>query len=205
MEQDQALQPLNVIDRNTGQQRIKLSQRCRPVAGIFLCVFSALTLVACNLFVKLCLVIPAFEIGIIQFAIQLVVTIPTLIYSNDNVIFSPKITALLVLRGFGGATSMVTRFYASQNMPLGDATVLLFTTPVFVAILARIFLKERLHWIYSILLVLCLAGVTLIARPTFIFGHPDTVPEYNNILVPSLVALLSTVASACNTVVLRKK
>ncbi|XP_020899867.1 solute carrier family 35 member G1-like, partial [Exaiptasia diaphana] len=85
-------------------------------------------------------------------------------------------------------------------MPLGDATVLIFTSPVFTAIFGRIFLKERLHWIYSILLVLCLAGVTLIARPTFIFGHPDSAPEYDNVLIPSLVALLCAVLTALDIV-----
>jgi len=118
-------------------------------------------------------------------------------------IYSSNIIALLIFRGVCGTGAMLTRFYAVQNMPLGDATVLFFTSPIFVAIFARIFLKERLHYIYFILIGLCLAGVVLIARPTFIFGHRDTVLEYDNILMPSLVAVASSMLNSGSIITLR--
>jgi len=118
---------------------------CRPFLGIILAILSALSVVLMNLFAKLCNVLPPLEIGIIRFALQLALTIPPAVYSNTEMVYSPKTTALLVLRGVSGTCGMLTRFYAVQNMPLGDATVLMFTSPIFVAILARIFLKERLH------------------------------------------------------------
>ncbi|XP_031572668.1 solute carrier family 35 member G1-like [Actinia tenebrosa] len=170
----------------------KTTSCCRPFFGISFAILSTFAVVLTNLFAKLCKQIPVFEIGLIRFMIQLAITIPFVIHANDKIVFSPKIIVYLILRGFTGTSAMLTRLYAVQNMPIGDATVLMFTTPVFVAIFGRIFLKEPLHRIYIFLLLLCLAGVTLIARPVFIFGHQVTT-EYENIWLPSLVAVSSSI------------
>lgn len=181
----------------------KKKSKFRPFFGICFAMISSLTLVVMNLFAKLCTVLPVFEIGVFRFIIQLVITMPLLIYSNDKIIFSPKIMLFLLLRGFTGTSGMLTRLYAVQNMPLGDATVLMFTTPIFVAIFGRIFLKEPLHRMYIFLLLLCLAGVILIARPSFIFGHPDTAPEYESIWLPSLSAVMSAITASISMILVR--
>ncbi|XP_028516375.1 solute carrier family 35 member G1-like [Exaiptasia diaphana] len=196
------LEPLACSTERTKSRNV-FKQYCRSFVGVLLALLSALSVVIMNVFAKLCLILPPFEIGVIRFIVHLLLTTPPVIYTNHSLVYPPKVIALLVLRGFIGASGMFTRVYAVQNMPLGDAIVLIFTSPVFTAVLARIFLKERLHWIYSILLVLCMAGVTLIARPTFIFGHPDSAPEYDNVLIPTLVAWLSAVCSSCAMVTIR--
>ena len=196
-------QPLHITDITPKSPKGKLMHRCRPILGVCLAILSALMLVLTSLFAKLCTVLPVFEIGLISYAVQLVINIPPIVYSNDKVTFSPKITILLVVRGLLGVSNVLIRYYAVQNMPLGDATVLAFTSPVFVAVFAKLILKERLHWIYGVLLVLSLAGVTMIARPTFIFGHPDDVPEYENIFVPSLLAVLAAVIASFSMITLR--
>ncbi len=50
-----------------------------------------------------------------------------------------------ILRAFLGTTSLMSQFYALRHMPLADASVIIFSVPVFVAIFARIFLKVRVR------------------------------------------------------------
>lgn len=56
-------------------------------------------------------------------------------------------------------------------MPLADASVVVFSVPVFVAIFARVFLKEPCGLFNVITVCLTLIGVVLITRPPLIFGH----------------------------------
>lgn len=80
-----------------------------------------------------------------------------------------------MLRCFVGTTGLMLSFYAFRHMPLADASVIIFSTPVFVAIFARLFLKEPCGLFNVITVILTLIGVVLITRPSAIFG--DSVPS----------------------------
>ncbi|KAG7203737.1 hypothetical protein KM043_013764 [Ampulex compressa] len=71
----------------------------------------------------------------------------------------------------GIGRGLMLSFYAFRHMPLADASVVVFSVPVFVAIFARIFLKEPCGWFNVITVCLTLIGVVLITRPPLIFGH----------------------------------
>ena len=72
---------------------------------------------------------------------------------------------LHVRRALLGTGSMALTFWVVQLMPLAEATVLSFTTPVFAVILAVMLLGERVgRWRLGAL-VLGLAGVVMIAGP----------------------------------------
>lgn len=60
-------------------------------------------------------------------------------------------------------------------MPLADASVIIFSTPVFVAIFARLFLREPCNLFNVFTIILSLIGIVFITRPFTIFG--DTVPS----------------------------
>ena len=77
---------------------------------------------------------------------------------------------LLVMRGLFGFIALSCFFYAVTVLPLADATVIQYTNPVFVAIFAAIFLKEKISPIQILGLLGCLAGVMCIAQPSFLFG-----------------------------------
>ena len=51
---------------------------------------------------------------------------------------------MVVLVGIFGSLTMLTAFTCVILMPVSDATVLMFTTPLFTMIFASIFLRERL-------------------------------------------------------------
>lgn len=73
-----------------------------------------------------------------------------------------------------GTVSMIGTFYAlsSKTLSLGDTVTLLNLTPVFLAVLAPIFLRERTTLAVGVALALSLAGVVLVLEPSFLFGGP---------------------------------
>ena len=80
---------------------------------------------------------------------------------------------LLIMRGVFGFIALSFFFYAVTVLPLADATVIQYTNPVFVALFAAIFLKERISPIQIVGLVGCLVGVACIAQPSFLFGGDE--------------------------------
>ncbi|HKJ92364.1 MAG TPA: DMT family transporter [Longimicrobiales bacterium] len=77
---------------------------------------------------------------------------------------------LLLLRSVLGFSALSCFYFALTRLTLADATVLQFTSPVFTAVLAAFFLGERLEWKSTALILLSLGGVSLVARPAFLFG-----------------------------------
>lgn len=72
-------------------------------------------------------------------------------------------------RSFFGTAAMGTTFYAlsSRTLPLGDTVTLLNLTPVFLAVLAPIVLREKTSAAVGLALLLALGGVVLIVHPSF--------------------------------------
>jgi len=74
-------------------------------------------------------------------------------------------------RSLLGTVAMTTTFYAlsSRTLSLGDTVTLLNLTPVFLAMLAPIFLRERTSLAVILALALSLSGVVLVLHPSFAF------------------------------------
>jgi len=70
---------------------------------------------------------------------------------------------LLTLRGAIGFTALLMNFHALSLMPLGEAAVIFQTHPIWTAILAAIFLGERLTWRVLVGSLVALGGVALIS------------------------------------------
>ncbi len=100
---------------------------------------------------------------------------------------------LLFARGTAGAIALVCVYTALVNMPFAEATVLQYLHPMFTAILAIIFLRERLHLSTSICIVLSFIGLMIIVRPAWLFGEWNA--EY------SLWAIIAAVAGAFGSAV----
>lgn len=101
-------------------------------------------------------------------------TIPIVIYKQEP-IFPEGKRLILLLRCFVGTSGLVLSFYAFRHMPLADASVIIFSTPVFVALFARLFLREPCNLFNVFTIILSLIGIVFITRPFTIFG--DSVPS----------------------------
>jgi drug/metabolite transporter (DMT)-like permease len=103
---------------------------------------------------------------------------------------------LLVLRGAIGFAALICNFHALAITPLGDAVVIFQTQPLWTALLAGLFLGERLSPRVFAGCAVALLGVVLVARPAWLFGVSGGEEASSPVgpLLAATGALLSAVA-----------
>jgi drug/metabolite transporter (DMT)-like permease len=121
----------------------------------------------------------------------------------------PNNPRAILWRSLFGTISMLSTFYAvsSRTVSLGDTVTLLNLAPVFLAVLAPIFLRERTSPAVALALALALGGVVLVVRPTFLFGTGGH--ELAGVAGPSatttaLVAVFAAFSTAIAMMLLRR-
>ncbi len=73
---------------------------------------------------------------------------------------------LLFFRGLMGFLALLTYFYNIAHISLGDAVTYSKTAPIFTALFAYIFLKERLSSLGWIAILVGFGGIVLVAQPS---------------------------------------
>lgn len=146
-------------------------KRCQcPYLGLVLATISSLFFSLCSVIVKWMVDVDPMELAACRFIGVLLPAIPIVIYRKEKPFPKGK-RFMLLLRSFVGTTGLMLSFYAFRHMPLADASVVVFSVPVFVAIFARLFLKEPCGLFNVITVILTLIGVVLITRPPIIFNE----------------------------------
>ncbi len=115
-------------------------------------------------------------------------------------------------RSLFGTIAMLSTFYAlsSRTVSLGSTVTLLNLSPVFLAVLAPIFLRERTSTAVAVAIGLALTGVVLVVRPAFLFGAgaPDggsTIASAGpSASVTVLVAVLAALSTSIAMMFLRR-
>ncbi|KAF4531657.1 hypothetical protein B566_EDAN018104 [Ephemera danica] len=142
---------------------------CVPYLGIVLATVSSLFFSLCSVIVKMLVNVHPMELATCRFVGVLLPALPIMLYRKEDPF--PKGSRLaLIARCFVGTTGLMLSFYAFRHMPLADASVIVFSVPVFVAVFARIFLKEPCGIFHVVTILLTLVGVVLITRPPMVFG-----------------------------------
>jgi len=75
---------------------------------------------------------------------------------------------LHLLRGIAGISAMYCSFYAIAHLPLANAMILKASSPLFIPLIAWLWLKERLHLHILFVVLLGFLGVLLILKPDFL-------------------------------------
>jgi drug/metabolite transporter (DMT)-like permease len=76
----------------------------------------------------------------------------------------------LIGRGLLGLGGLACFFYAVTALPLAEATVLHYMNPIFTAIVAAVWLGERVDRRLVFAIAIALAGTVLVVRPGALFG-----------------------------------
>lgn len=141
----------------------------RFTAGVRYMIAAAFMFSLMSLFVKLAgQRLPSQEIVLVRSIVTLVFSYAGVrlagapLWGNDK--------KWLILRGLAGFAALSCFYYALTRLPLADANVIQYTNPAFTAVLAAVFLRERVGWMEMAGMFLSLAGVAMIARPSFLFG-----------------------------------
>lgn len=144
---------------------------CKSSLGLILTTASGVLFAIASLFVKLSnTTIPAFEIVFFRLVIQTLLVLPAAIWAQADLLGEKKHRPYLVCFGAVNFASISCIYCSFTKLPLGDATVCISTTPIFTALLAYVFLKESWHIFDAAATFICLGGVVLITRPSFLFG-----------------------------------
>jgi drug/metabolite transporter (DMT)-like permease len=174
MDERVEMQYLVEEDRETYEREIPERRSSRwkpkPYMGIVLATISSLFFSLCSVIVKWMVNVHPMELAACRFVGVLLPAIPIAVWRKEN-LFPRGKRLMLILRSFVGTTGLMLSFYAFRHMPLADASVIVFSVPVFVSIFALIFLKEPCDSFSIVTICLTLTGVVLITRPIFIFGQ----------------------------------
>jgi drug/metabolite transporter (DMT)-like permease len=91
------------------------------------------------------------------------------------------------LCGFGGLSFGLLTV---QLIPIGDATVLIMTSPTFATLAAFLLLKEDFGRNEAISTVLSLVGACLVVKPTFLFGGEGGSATGTHFVLPVFVVVV---------------
>jgi len=104
--------------------------------------------------------IPAHELILFRSIVSIVLSVAMLQKLGIPLLGNNK--KVLMMRGIFGTTALLLFFYTLQNIPLASAVTLQYLSPIFTALFAAIFLKEKMQikqWLYF---GISFAGVALI-------------------------------------------
>lgn len=113
-----------------------------------------------NVFVKLAGRLPVMELVFFRCGISTVLSMAVLLSVKENLLGNNH--RLLLLRGVFGTLALLTYFITVKEMPLGTAVTIQYLSPVFTAIIALVFLNEKVRNIQWLFFLISFSGVVLI-------------------------------------------
>tara|TARA_B100001939_G_scaffold58340_1_gene47473 strand:- start:255 stop:1091 length:837 start_codon:yes stop_codon:yes gene_type:complete len=128
--------------------------------GVFYMLGSTLAFALMQICVKYLPHIPAHELILFRSIVSIVLSVAMLQKLGIPLLGNNK--KVLLMRGIFGTTALLLFFYTLQNIPLASAVTLQYLSPIFTALFAAIFLKEKMQikqWLYF---GISFAGVALI-------------------------------------------
>ncbi|WP_405370775.1 MULTISPECIES: DMT family transporter [unclassified Nonlabens] len=120
-------------------------------------LFSTLAFAVMNGLVKYLVDFSAYELVFFRSLGTLILTMVFLLYKKIPILGNKR--SLLVTRGIAGAVSLILFFLSLKYLPVGTAVVLRYLSPVFAAIFAVIWLKEKIRPIQWLFFLLAFSGV----------------------------------------------
>jgi drug/metabolite transporter (DMT)-like permease len=113
-----------------------------------------------NVIVKYLKDVPFFELVFFRATISCIIGFFTL--KQMRISFKPNNPKMILLRGVTGTISLMLYFFTLQVMPLTTAVTIQYLAPLFTAILAGYFLREKITWVQWLFLIMAFAGVLLV-------------------------------------------
>ncbi|MDC0610300.1 DMT family transporter [Vibrio sp.] len=141
--------------------------------------------------------IPLFEIVAARALVSLIISYADVKRKGISIWGNNK--KLLFARGTFGTFALICVYYSVTTLPLAAATILQYVHPVFTAILAVFFLKERIQVPTMICIVLCLFGLSVMVFPSM----EDNI-DYHLPLFSVGIALIGALGSSIAYVIVRK-
>jgi len=167
--------------------------------GIRYILLSALGFALMSSFVKLLSSyhIPILEIVAVRSLVSLLLCFVDIKRKNIAALGHHRL--LLFARGAIGTLALICVYYSVTTLPLAEATILQYSHPIFTALLAIFFLKERIHNSTLICIALCIVGLVFIVDPTTAFETTAKLPLFS-----VSIALLGALGSAVAYIIVKQ-
>lgn len=160
--------------------------------AVFCMLISALGFTFMSVTVKYVTGIPLFEKVFFRNLISLGVAFFMLKKSSAPMFGRRENQLALLARSIFGLAGVVLNFYAIANLTLADSSMLGKLSPIFVTIMACIFLKEKIDSKQILSIIVTFLGALLVIKP-----------EFSLEMLPSLAGILSAAASGVAYTLLR--
>ncbi|RWX53107.1 DMT family transporter [Photobacterium chitinilyticum] len=141
--------------------------------------------------------IPVFEIVAARAFVSLIISYLDVKRKKISVWGNNK--PLLFARGAVGTLALMCVYYAVTTLPLAEATILQYVHPVFTALLAVLFLKEKVQFSTAICIAMSLLGLFVMVNPAAVEGATSELPMFS-----VMVAIIGALGSSIAYVIVRK-
>lgn len=99
------------------------------------------------------------QLALFRFVSTFFLSIPGTVKTGRNPLGPRKFRLLLILRGIFGGLMIFFNFISFRYLGLGEASVIIFSSPILVTIFARVFFKEPCSVYQSISVILTVVGI----------------------------------------------
>ncbi len=141
--------------------------------------------------------LPSQEIVLARALISLGLSWGALRYAGVPILGNDK--KWLTIRGVFGFVGLSCVYYSLTHLPIAAASVIQYMHPVFTAVIAAAFLREKVGNVVGLSLAISFVGLLFVAQPTFVFGGGEPLDSF-----AVAVAVGGAFFSACAYVVVRK-
>ncbi|GBN53196.1 Solute carrier family 35 member G1 [Araneus ventricosus] len=127
--------------------------------GLILAMLSGVFASIVSVIVKQMVNLHPGQLALYRFIATFVMSMPETAKTGQNPFGPRELRFFLVLRGVFGGIGYFLNFIAYRYLSLGEASVIIFSSPVVVTIFARVFFKEPCNIFQSISIILTVVGI----------------------------------------------
>ncbi|XP_054715364.1 solute carrier family 35 member G1-like [Uloborus diversus] len=100
--------------------------------------------------------------------------LPIIIFSDSQLWYDAKCNLILFLRSVIGNIAVCGYYYGFVYLPISEASLLFYSTPIFTIIIGRLFLKERCGVAELTSTTLSVLGLALVCVPNFSMNYSQS-------------------------------
>jgi drug/metabolite transporter (DMT)-like permease len=153
-----------------GNDEEKAKSIFQLLKGYLLIIAFSLIISMNGILLKMSFTLSGSDSSTIRYFLQLITMFIIAKCKKLSILGPPKERKLLSFRGLSGIAGLVFGFFAIKLINPSDLKVINHSNIIFTAILARIFLKEKLTIMHIVTFCLTVVGVVFIAQPGFLFN-----------------------------------
>ena len=148
--------------------------------GFFYGILSAMFLALSNVFIKKTIILNGSEQVIVRYTVQLFIMVVIIMFTRSGFLGPVESRRLLMLRGFLGVLTLVSAHFTVKLINPTDAVSIFSLKTIFVAIIARVLLNEKINLAHLVCLIFSIIGVFLITQQSLIFTTHQPIDSVPN-------------------------